>query len=222
MGYHKNGTSETEMDIRYGVRYHLLLLVVQLSVPQKNFDGLFVPDPYISSWVNHYSMFFSCLTQKNIYFLRMGGWPSLKTERRRQKWTSDMESGIIYCFWWCSFLCHKRIWMDYLFQIHIFHPGSPTIQCFLVVSHKKNIYFLRMGSWTSIKTERLRQKWTSDMESGIIYCFWWCSCLCHKRILMDYLFQIHIFHPGSTTIQCFLVVSHKKIYFFSGWAVGLA
>merc|ERR1712163_77382 len=63
-----------------------------LSVPQKNFDGLFVPDPYISSWVNHYSMFFSCLTQKNIYFLRMGGWPSLKTERRRQKWTSDMES----------------------------------------------------------------------------------------------------------------------------------
>merc|ERR1711873_42403 len=33
---------------------------------------------------------------------------------------------------------------------------------------------------------------------------------------------IHIFHPGSTTIQCFLVVSHKKIYFFSGWAVGLA
>merc|ERR1712240_685823 len=62
-----------------------------LSVPQKNFDGLFVPDPYISSWVNHYSMFFSCLTQKKIYFLRMGGWPSLKTERRRQKWTSDMD-----------------------------------------------------------------------------------------------------------------------------------
>ena len=103
-------------------------MVVQLSVPYKNFDGLFVPDPYISSWVNHYSMFFSCLTQKNIYFLRMGGWPSLKTERRRQKWTSDMESGIIYCFWLCSCLCHKRIWMDYLFQIHIFHPGSTTIQ----------------------------------------------------------------------------------------------
>ena len=129
------------MDIRYGVRYHLLLLVVQLSVPQKNFDGLFVPDPYISSWVNHYSMFFSCLTQKKIYFLRMGGWPSIKTERQRQKWTSDMESGIIYCFWLCSCLCHKRIWMDYLFQIHIFHPGSTTIQCFLVVSHKKIYIF---------------------------------------------------------------------------------
>merc|ERR1712240_106272 len=82
-------------------------------------------------------MFFSCLTQKKIYFLRMGGWPSLKTECRRQKWNSDMESGIIYCFWWCSCLCHKRILMDYLFQIHIFHPGSTTIQCFLVVSHKK-------------------------------------------------------------------------------------
>merc|ERR1712163_65315 len=102
----------------------------------------------------------------------------------------DMESGIIYCFWWCSCLCHKRIWMDYLFHIHIFHPGSPTIQCFLVVSHKKYIYFLRMGGWPSLKTERRRQKWTSDMESGIIYCFWLCSCLCHKRILMDYLFQI--------------------------------
>merc|ERR1712240_544719 len=137
----KNGTSETEMDIRYGVRYHLLLLVVSLSVPQKNFDGLFVPDPYISSWVNHYSMFFSCLTQKNIYFFRMGGWPSLKTERRRQKCTSDMESGIIYCFWLCSCLCHKRIWKDYLFQIHIFHPGSTTIPCFLVVSHKKIYIF---------------------------------------------------------------------------------
>merc|ERR1711873_245459 len=113
---------------------------------------------------------FSCLTQKNIYFLRMGGWPSLKTERRRQKWTSDMESGIIYCFWRCSCLCHKRIWMDYLFQIGIFHPGSTTIQYLIVVLHKKNIYFLRMGGWPSLKTERRRQKWTSDMESGIIYC----------------------------------------------------
>merc|ERR1711873_386840 len=101
----------------------------------------------------------------------MGGWPSLKTERRRQKWTSDLESGIIYCFWLC--ICLKQ----------------------------KNIYFLRMGGWPSIKTERQRQKLTSDMESGIIYCFWLCSCLCHKRIWMDYLFQIHIFHPGSTTIQ---------------------
>merc|ERR1711873_119837 len=81
---------------------------------------------YISSWVNHYSMFFCCLTQKKIYFLRMGCWPSIKTEHQRQKWTSDMESGIIYCFWLCSCLCHKRIWMDYLFQIHIFHPGSTT------------------------------------------------------------------------------------------------
>merc|ERR1711889_29773 len=109
--------------------------------PQKNFDGLFVPDPYISSWVNQYSMFFSCLTQKKIDFLRMGGWHSLKTERLRQKWTSDMESGIIYCFWLCSCLCHKRILMDYLFQIHIFHTGSTTIQCFLVVSHKKIYIF---------------------------------------------------------------------------------
>merc|ERR1712240_148738 len=150
----------------YGVRYHLLLLVGYLSVPQKNLDGLFVPDPYISSWVNQYSIFFSCLTQEIIYFLRMGGWPSLKTERRRQKWTSDMESGIIYCFWLCSCLCHKRNWMDYLFQIHIFHPGSPTIQCILVVSHKKYIYFLRMGGWPILKTERRRQKWTSDMKSG--------------------------------------------------------
>merc|ERR1712240_471081 len=100
------------------------------------------------------------------------------------------------------------------------HPEK--IYIFLVVSHKKNIYFLRMGGWTSIKTERRTQKWTSDMESGIIYCLRWCSCLCHKRIFMDYLFQIHIFHPGSTTIQCFLVGSHKKIYIFSGWAVGLA
>merc|ERR1712240_481830 len=162
------------------------------------------------------------LHKKKIDFLRMGGWPRLKTERRRQKWTSDMESGIIYCFWLCSCLCPKRILMDYLFQIHIFHPGSTTIQCFLVVSHQKNIYFFRMGKWPSLKTECLRQKWTSDMESGIIYCIWLCSCLCHKRIWMDYLFQIHIFHPGSTTIQCFLAVSHKKKKFFSGWAVGLA
>merc|ERR1712240_627670 len=206
----------------YGVRYHLLLLVVWLSVPQKNLDGLFVPDWYITSWVNHYSMFFSCLIQKNIYFLRMGGWPSLKTERRRQKWTSDMESGIIYCFWLFSCLCHKRIWMDCLFQIHIFHPGSTTIQCFFSCLTQKKIYFLRMGGWPSLKTERRRPKWTSDMESGIIYYFWWCSCLCHKRIWMDYLFQIHIFHHGSTTLQCFLAVSHKKIYIFSGWAVGLA
>merc|ERR1712240_41140 len=152
----------------------------------------------------------------------MGGWPSLKTERRRQKWTSDMESGIIYCFWWCSCLCHKRIWMDYLFQIHIFHPLSTTIQCFLVVLHKKNIYFLRMGGWPSLKRECRRQKWTSDLESGIIYCFWLCSCLCHKKNLDGLFVPDPYISSWVNHYSMFLVVSHKKIYIFSGWAVGLA
>merc|ERR1712240_310555 len=137
-----------------------------LSVPQKNLDGLFVPHLYISSWVNHYSMFFSCLTQKKIYFLRMGGWPSLKTERRRQKWTSDMESGIIYYFLWCSCLCHKRIWMYYLFQIHIFHPGSPTIQCFLVVSHKKVYIF---SGWAVGLAKNGTSETEMDFRYGVRY-----------------------------------------------------
>merc|ERR1711873_279495 len=59
-----------------------------------------------------------------------------------------------------------------------------------------------------------RQKWTSDLESGIIYCFWLCSCVCHKRIWMDYLFQIHIFHPRPTAHpeKIYLFLWHRQLH----------
>merc|ERR1712240_211142 len=127
-----------------------------------------------------------CLTQKNIYFLRMGGWPSLKTEHRRQKWTSDMESGIIYCL-------TSETEMDIRYGVR---------------------YHLLLN----IRDRNGHQIWSpvsSTAFGDVVVCapkeFGW--IICSRSIY---------FILGQPLFNVFLVVSHKKIYIFSGWAVGLA